>query len=256
MIDLTGRIAVVSGASAGIGRAAARRIVERGGRVVVNARRAERLTELVDSLGGDRAVACAGDAADAACAGAMLDAARQAFGSEADLVVVNAGRGLGGSVTTSDESQWQEMIQTNLFGAAKLIRESASRMLADIKARGDWQAHPHDIVVLGSTVGRHVSPFSSMYGSTKFAVNSLAEAARRELGPLGVRVSLIEPAIVVSEFQSVAGYTDDWFKTTAAKFEPLLEPDDIADTIAWIASRPARMHVNDVVIRPTRQDYP
>ena len=95
-----------------------------------------------------------------------------------------------------------------------------------------------------------------MYGATKFGVNSLAEAARRELGPKGIRVSLIEPGIVKSEFQSVAGYDPDSFGDLMEKFSPVLVPEDIARTIGFIVSQPAGMHVCDVVIRPTRQDYP
>lgn len=114
-------------------------------------------------------------------------------------------------------------------------------MLRDLEGR-DWRDKARDIIVLGSVVGRHVSPFSSMYGSTKFAVHSLAEALRREIGPRGVRVTLIEPAVVVSEFQSVAGYTDDLVAGFEQKFGPLLAPEDIARAIAFIArNRPRCM---------------
>ncbi|MEO0484127.1 MAG: SDR family NAD(P)-dependent oxidoreductase, partial [Planctomycetota bacterium] len=113
-----------------------------------------------------------------------------------------------------------------------------------------------DIVLLGSTVGRHISPFSSMYGSTKFAVHSLAEAARRELATKGVRVSLIEPGIVESEFQSVAGYDSEKFGEFMRTIGPVLQPEDIAETIAWICSRPAHVAISDVVLRGTRQEYP
>ena len=95
-----------------------------------------------------------------------------------------------------------------------------------------------------------------MYGSTKFGVNSLAEAARRELGPSGIRVSLIEPGIVKSEFQGVAGYDEQKFGELMDKFAPVCVPEDIARTIGFIVTQPAGMHVCDVVIRPTRQDYP
>jgi NADP-dependent 3-hydroxy acid dehydrogenase YdfG len=119
-----------------------------------------------------------------------------------------------------------------------------------------WLGRPRDIVVLGSTVGRHISPFSSMYGSTKFAVGSLAEALRRELAPKGVRVCLIEPGIVRSEFQRVAGYDADTFGAFMESIGPVLEPDDIADLIAFICSRRAHVSLGDAVIRGTRQEYP
>lgn len=263
MTDLNGRVAVVTGASAGIGEAVAREIAGRGARVVINARRAERLETLkrsIESEHGDGRVAlAAGDCADDGVISAMFDAAESSFGRSADLVVVNAGRGLAGSVVTSEKAEWEDVVRTNLLGAASLMRVAAERMTADrerVTSDGGWTGEPRDIVVLGSSVGRNVSPFSSMYGSTKFAVHSLAEALRREIGPKGVRVTLLEPAVVVSEFQKVAGYTDELVDGFVEKFGPLLVPADIAQTIAWIASQPAHVHVSDVMVRSTRQDYP
>lgn len=254
---LDGRIAIITGASAGIGRAIAKDAVHRGARAVVNARREGLLRELAFELGADRVAVVPGDACDQGVVDRLFQTARDRFGEEADLVVVNAGRGLSGSVTTSDPSQWEEMIRTNVLGAARLMRAAAHRLLADIEASGvSWQQEARDIVVLGSTVGRHISPFSSMYGSTKFAVNSLAEALRRELGPKGVRVTLIEPGFVRSEFQGVAGYADDWFAQVVERIGPVLTPEDCAEIISFIASRPPQVHLSDALIRPTRQDYP
>ena len=113
-----------------------------------------------------------------------------------------------------------------------------------------------DVVVIGSNVGKHISPFSSMYGSTKFAVNSLAEAARRELGPKGVRVTLVAPGIVRSEFQEVAEYDAETFGEFMDRIGPVLEPGDVARMVLYVVGQPAHVHVNDVTIRPTRQDYP
>lgn len=258
MSTLQGRIAVITGASAGIGLAAAHALAGQGASLVLNARRTDRLDALAREIGSSKAIAAPGDAADPATVRAMLDAARARFGREADLVVVNAGRGLNGSVMTSDTTQWEEMLRTNLLGAAHLIREAGSRMLA---ASAGKQGHavltgPRDIIILGSTVGRNVSPFSSMYGSTKFGLHGLAEGARRELGPKGIRVSLIEPGFVVSEFQNVAGYDPSWVEGVFERIGPPLTPDDVARCIAFIAAQPAGVHVADILIRPTRQDYP
>ena len=128
--------------------------------------------------------------------------------------------------------------------------------MAACAAAEGWPGKPRDLIVLGSTVGRHISPFSSLYGSTKFALHSLAEAQRRELGPKGVRVSLVEPGIVRSEFQAVAGYDPAAFGQLMDKFSPVLEPEDVARTIAFVCAQPAGVHVCDVMIRGTRQDYP
>lgn len=241
---------VVTGATAGIGLAIARQLAGRGCRVVVNARRKERLEALAKEL---RGVAVAGDAAEQGVIDAMLAAAVAGV----DGVIVNAGRGLSGSVSTSDPAQWEEMIRTNLLGAARLMRSAAHRMGESIAAAGGrWMDRPRDIVVIGSIVGRHVSPFSSMYGSTKFAVHGLTEGLRRELAPKGIRVTLIEPGFVESEFQGVAGYKDDWFKGVVEKIGPVLQPEDVARSVAFVLEQPAHVHVSDIVVRPARQEYP
>lgn len=261
--SLAQRTAVITGATAGIGRAIARELAARGAFIVANGRRQAMLADLANEIGGAGSVACVvGDCGEDAIINRMLDVGRYALGNpahEPDIVVVNAGRGLAGSAVTSDESQWEEMIRTNILAAAKLIRVAAKRMLAEIEAEKHTFSHasrPRDIVVLGSTVGRHISPFSSMYGATKFAVNSLAEASRRELGPKGIRVTLIEPGFVESEFQGVAGYKPEWFAEVKQRIGPVLTPDDIARSIAFIVEQPAHVHISDVLIRPTRQDYP
>ncbi len=264
---LRDRVAAVTGASAGIGRAVALDLTRAGATVVVNARREDRLRELVSEIAaeGGSAVPVPGDAADTAVIDRMLDTAKSAFGRDADLVVVNAGRGLSGSPTTSDPSQWEEMVRLNLIGAARLVRAASERMVklvpepragANTPAQDPWLSKPRDIVLLGSTVGKHISPFSSMYGSTKFAVNSIAEAVRREMSGKGVRVSSVSPAIVRSEFQAVAGYDPVKFGAFMDAVGPVLEPEDVARLITFIVSQPAHVCVNDVVIRPTRQEYP
>lgn len=272
--DMEGRIAVVTGASAGIGRAVAIELAARGAGVVVNGRRAPLLESLVAELPAGRAVPVAGDAAEQGVIDAMLDAARYRLGGgarEADLVVVNAGRGLRGSVYDSDRQQWEEVYRVNLLGAARLMRSAAERMIGPpvTPAPGqapppptppavpaDWPGSPRDILVLGSTVGRHLSPFSSLYGSAKAGVHMLAESLRRTCGPRGVRVSLLEPGIVRSEFQRVAQYDPVSFGAFMESIAPVLTPEDIARTVAFIAGQPAGVHINDVMIRPTRQEYP
>lgn len=262
---LTNRIAVVTGASAGIGRAIALRLAAAGAAVVINARRAERLSELCRAIAdaGGRAVSVAGDAADPAVIARMLDGARERFGRDACLVVINAGRGLAGGPITSDETQWEEMIRTNLTGAARLLRAGAERLKklpspapGPDGSTGEWLARPRDIILISSSVGRNVSPFSSMYGSTKFALSALAEGARRELAPAGVRVSTIHPAVVRSEFQQIAGYDPAKFGQFMESIGPVLEPEDIARSVEFIAAQPAHVSVNDIMIRPVRQDYP
>jgi NADP-dependent 3-hydroxy acid dehydrogenase YdfG len=256
MGSLSGRVAVVTGASAGIGLAIVESLVAEGASVVANARRAEKLEALASRYPNTHIHA--GDAADPAVVSGMLDAAVGAFGREADIVIANAGRGLSGSVLTSDPAQWEEMIRVNVLGAAYLMREAGKRMLRTSEGRSGAALvnKPRDILVLGSVVGRHVSPFSSMYGGTKFNVHAMVEGVRRELAPKGIRVTLIEPGFVVSEFQGVAGYEPKWFDEVVARIGPVLTPADVARSIAFVLSQPPGVHVSDLLIRPTRQDYP
>lgn len=223
MGTLNGRIAVVTGASAGIGLAVAEELALQGARVVINARRAEVLKGVADAInarnpGQAVCVTVAGDASEQGVIDQMLNTAKRSFGAEADLIVVNAGRGLNGSVLTSDVTQWDEMVRTNVLGAAALMRSAAKRLTSlvpesETGQEGAWlRRSGRDMIVLGSCVGRNVSPYSSMYGGTKFAVHGMVEGVRRELASKGVRVSLVEPGFVVSEFQGVAGYDPAWFK--------------------------------------------
>lgn len=255
MSDFANRVAIVTGASAGIGLSCARMLAEGGAAVIVNARRAGRLDELVE-IDPKRVVPVAGDAAEPDVIEAMLETARRVGGREADLVIANAGRGLRGSPLDSEEAQWEEVLRINTLAAAKLMRSAIHRMFAEI---GDDQGPPQrqrDVVVLGSTVGRNLSPFSSFYGAAKAAVHMMAEAMRREAGPRGVRVTTIEPGVVASEFQSVAGYDPKAFGEFMESLAPVLTPDDVARTILFACAQPAGMHLSEIMLRPTRQAYP
>lgn len=259
MNSLSGRIAVVTGATSGIGEATAHGLAAAGAKVVVNGRRKERVEELERVLNEVRQDKCAagvaGDAAEPRTVEALFAKAREAFGAPADLVVVNAGRGLGGPVTGADVAKFEDILRLNMVGALRLMQKASGEFLKELDGK-DWLKGAHDIVVLGSTVGRNVSPFSAVYGSTKFGVHALAEGLRRELAPKGVRVTLVEPGIVVSEFQDSAGYSAELVKGFHDRFGPLTLPEDIARGIVFAVSQPAHVCVGDIVIRPTRQDYP
>lgn len=247
------RIAIVTGATSGIGEATVRKFVASGYGVAGNGRNAEKLRALEQELGA-AFIGVAGDASDSAVLDRLFVSASERFGKPADIVVANAGRGLGGSVKDADLSKFEDMLKINVTGTLALLQKAARKMVDE--QQSGYPKSAADIVIIGSVVGRHISPFSAVYGATKFAVHSLAEGLRREVGPKGIRVSLVEPGIVVSGFQDGAGYTEDMVHHFEEKFGPLLHGDDVANAIHYIVNQPPHVHISDIMVRPTRQDYP
>jgi len=253
MSEQYSRIAIITGATSGIGEATARRFVASGYGVIGNARNTEKLRALEQELG---AAFCgmAGDASESMVLERLFASAIERFGKTADIVVANAGRGLGGSVKDADLSKFEEILKLNVTGTLALLQKAAQKMVDE--QQSSYPKRAADIVIIGSVVGRHISPFSAVYGATKFAVHSLAEGLRREVGSKGVRVSLVEPGIVVSGFQDAAGYGDDLVRNFEDKFGPLLHGEDVANAIHYIVTQPPHVHISDIIVRPTRQDYP
>jgi NADP-dependent 3-hydroxy acid dehydrogenase YdfG len=247
----TGKTAIVTGASSGIGRATALTLAKAGAAVVLQARRAERLSEVATEIAqsSGKALAIIGDGSLPRDLDILLERALswEDGGKKVDILVANAGRGLAGGVLGSDEAQWQEVYQINVLGTAHLLRQAGRYMM---ERKGG------DIVVLSSVVGRHISPYSAFYGSSKFAVGAIAESLRMEVCGAGVRVSVVMPGVVVSGFQGVAGYSEENFYQGIAHFGKLLEPQDIADGIAWVLAQPPHVNINEIMIRPTGQNYP
>ena len=251
MNSLTGKTAIITGASSGIGHATAVTLAKAGASVVLFARRKEKLEQFAADIidNGGKALAVAGDAGSRDDIDRLLETtlAWNEGGCKLDIVVANAGRGLAGGILDSDESQWLELYQTNVLGVTALLKRAGQYMV---------QRKSGDIVVIGSVVGRNISPFSGFYGSSKFAVSALTEALRREVASHGVRVSLVMPGIVESEFQGVAGYDEENFGKSVAHFGKLLEPQAIADNINWIISLPSHVNVSEIMVRPTGQTAP
>jgi NADP-dependent 3-hydroxy acid dehydrogenase YdfG len=251
MKPLSGKTAIVTGASSGIGRATALTLAQAGSAVVVHARRKDRLMKVALDIQkkGGKALVVAGDASLRSDIDKLLEQTlKWKEGSRKyDIVVVNAGRGLAGSTLLSDNSQWEDVYHTNVLGAAYLMRCAAQYFIGRKKG---------DIVAVGSVVGRNISPFSAFYGSSKFAIGAITEGLRQEVCAHGVRVSLVMPGIVTSGFQKVAGYDEDNFYKGIAHMGKLLEPQAIADGICWLLTQPPHVHVSEIMIRATGQNYP
>lgn len=248
---LSGKTAIVTGATSGIGRATARILSQAGAAVVISARRKERLAKVSSDIeaNGGRVLTVTSDASLTSDTDRLLEKTLEwkEGGRKYDIVVVNAGRGLAGGTLSSDYYQWEEVYNTNVLGAAYLMRSAAQYFIGRKKG---------DIVAVGSVVGRNISPFSAFYGSSKFAIGAIAEGLRQEVCKYGVRVSLVMPGIVKSEFQKVAGYNEDNFYKGIAHMGKLLEPQAIADGIYWLLTQPPSMNVSEIMIRPTGQNYP
>ena len=245
------RVVLVSGATSGIGEATARTLVAQGYGVLGNGRNGDKLTEL-ERHWGPHFCGVAGDITDAVVQDQLFEKAAAHFGRPANAVVVNAGRGLGGSVTEVNPADFEAILKLNVSSALALMQKAALRF----KPLVDYPHRGADIVVIGSVVGRHISPFSAVYGSTKFAVHALVEGLRREVAPWGIRATLVEPGLVLSGFQEGAGYSEAMVTHFKDKFGPLLIGEDIAEAIHFILSRRPHVHVSDILIRPTRQDDP
>ena len=249
------RYALVTGASAGIGRATALELADAGMTPIVSARREEELFALVQEVEehGGMAHAVSADLATIDGVDALWHTATTIAGGAPGVVIANAGHGLQGGVLSSDRGRWEHMIALNFTGTVHLMRLAAEAQADRIEA---GELDTADVVVLGSVSGHHISPFSGMYGATKWAVWAAAEALRREVGGRLVRVTTIKPGVVESEFQDVAGYDQETFGQAVAKFGPMLQPEDVARSIRFVVTQPANVHVNDLVIRPVGQDYP
>ncbi|MCB2231071.1 SDR family NAD(P)-dependent oxidoreductase [bacterium] len=245
MEHLHNKIVLVTGASSGIGEAAARRFAAEGARVIVAARRAERLKKLTTELKSD-SHAIELDVRD-------FDAVKTAVDSlpaewqEIDVLVNNAGlaRGLS-KVHEGDLADWNEMIDTNIKGLLHVSRAVIPGMVK--RGRGH-------VINIGSIAGHWVYPNGNVYCATKFAVNALTQGMSIDLVDTPVRVSTVDPGLVETEFSLVRFHGQaERASQTYIGYQPLTG-DDIADAIFWVASRPPHVQVQEVVIMPTAQAH-
>lgn len=242
----SGRRAVVTGASSGIGAAIARAIASAGGRVALIARRADRLDELASEIGGG-ALALPCDVTDHEELAAVVAKAAAAFGG-LDSVVANAGYGLVGHIASGDPTEWKRLLDVNLFGVLATVR-AALPHFADDGAR--------DVVLVGSTAAVTPHEIAGVYSAAKRGVAAIADSLRLELAPRGIRVCLIEPGDVASELRERAVRQEGRPATKAitGTHEPMAATD-LADVVSFILSRPSDVALHHVVVRPTRELTP
>jgi len=238
-------IVFVTGASAGFGAAIARRFIADGARVVATARRLDRLHALREEL-GPKLLPVELDVRDNAAVERAVAALPAEF-AEIDLLVNNAGLALGlQPAHKTDLTDWERMVDTNIKGLMYCTRAVLPGMVA--RDRGH-------VVNLGSVAGEWPYPGGNVYGGTKAFVRQFSLNLKADLIGTRVRVSEIEPGMAESEFSLVRfGGDAEKAKAVYAGTQPLT-PEDIADTVHWIASRPAHVNINTISLMPTCQAF-
>jgi NADP-dependent 3-hydroxy acid dehydrogenase YdfG len=237
----SGRVAVITGASSGIGEATARALARDGYRVALLARRAGRIEAIAAEL-GDGAIAIRSDVTDRDSLVEAAERVKSEFGG-ADILINNAGVMLLGPFGPEQRDDYEQMIEINLLGAIT----ATEVFLEQIVAAGG------DLVSISSVAGRTARPRNAVYAATKWGIVGWSEGLRQELQP-NVRVMVIEPGAVESELTDhithaeTRAFSKEYVKDIAIKSE------DIAEVIAFAVSRPKRMTLNEILVRPTAQE--
>jgi NADP-dependent 3-hydroxy acid dehydrogenase YdfG len=250
---LTGAVAIVTGASSGIGEATARLLAEHGASVAVVARREDRLNTLVAEIeaAGGSALAVIADITLRPHAEQAVQTVVDRFG-RLDILVNNAGLMLLGSVVDQDVDEWQRMISVNQNGLLFMTKAALPHLLtaADDELRG-----VADIVNISSIAGRQAWANFAAYNMTKFGVNGFTEALRQEVTQKHVRVGVLEPGAVDTELVSHNNDTvrEDLAASDAENIPEKLQPEDIAESIAFMVTRPRRSAIAELWAMPTSQ---
>ncbi len=237
MNALQDRLALVTGASSGIGEAIARALTEAGCRVVLAARRRDRLEALAAALPGSRVALL--DVRDPAAVAAAVD------GLELDLVVANAGLAYGTEpVQQSSPEEFAEVLDTNVKGVLNVARATLPGMIE--RGRGDF-------VTIGSVAGRQVYPGGTVYCASKHAVRAIYEGLRLDCVGSGVRFTTVDPGMVETDFSLVRFRGDaDRAKAVYAGVDALT-PADVADAVRYAVSRPPHVNVGEIVLWASAQ---
>jgi NADP-dependent 3-hydroxy acid dehydrogenase YdfG len=246
-MDLTGKVAIITGASSGIGEATALEMARRGMKTAIAARRVDRLEALstqIQALGGET-LTLKIDVSQEDQAKAMVDQAHARFG-RIDVLVNNAGVMLLGPIDGVDTAQWRQMFDVNVFG----LTYATHSALPFMKAQGGGH-----IVNVSSVAGRFTSPVGAVYSATKFAVEAFSEGLRKQESKNGIRVTAVQPGAVATELPDhiVHGETQQMIREWIAGMRPL-QSEDIAEAILYAISQPPHVNVNQILIRPTDQD--
>jgi NADP-dependent 3-hydroxy acid dehydrogenase YdfG len=249
---LDGTVALVTGASSGIGAAAAQSLAAQGATVALAARRRDRLETLADGIrqGGGTVLVLESDVTDESQATEAVERTVGELG-RLDTLVNNAGVMLLGPVVEAPVSEWQQMVELNVLGLLYCAHAALPHLLA---AAEDSPRQVADMVNISSVAGRVPRLGSGVYNLTKHGVGAFSESLRQEVTGRHVRVSLVEPGATETE---LAGHNrPEVLETLRTRFSGMerMQAEDIADAITYIVTRPRRVAVNEILIRPTEQE--
>ena len=247
---LDGTVALVTGASSGIGAATARTLAGHGAAVALAARRKDRLDELAAEIeaAGGRALALEADVSDRRQA---IDAVQRAVDGlgRLDTVINNAGVMLLGPIPDAPIEEWERMVDVNVKGLLYVAHAALPHLIAAAEAE---PRRVSDLVNVSSIAGRRALSGSGVYNATKFAVNAFTEALRQEVTARHVRISVVEPGAVATELVT---HVRAEVRATMQGLSDIerLESEDIGDAIAYVVTRHRRVAVNEILVRPTEQ---
>jgi NADP-dependent 3-hydroxy acid dehydrogenase YdfG len=249
MSKLQNKVAVITGASSGIGEAVAYALAAEGAQVALLARRADKLkgvSEAIKKRSGKDALVAVTDVADKDSVTAAINKVKETFGS-VDILVNNAGVMYLGSVAGADVEDWKRMIDINVMG----LMYCTHAVLPIMKAAGGG-----DIINISSVSGRLVSARSAVYSAAKFAVNAFSDGLRQEVYKDKIRVVIIEPGAVETELTDHIPdpSVKDQIKSWVSSMTPL-KGEDIAAAVVYACSQPPHVSVNELMIRPTEQAF-
>jgi NADP-dependent 3-hydroxy acid dehydrogenase YdfG len=244
---LDGKVALVTGASSGIGEATAIALAEAGAAVAIGARRRDRLDALAAKLadGGARVLTLDLDVTDEQACAAAVARTREELGG-LDVLVNNAGVMLLGTIVGADPEEWRRMLHTNVLGLMYMTHAAIGGMV---------EQGSGDVVNISSVAGRVARKGAGVYNASKWAVNAFSESLRQEVTGRGVRIGLVEPGAVATELSSHITQPDA--RAASAQMAAsmrTLQAEDIARAVLYLVTQPPHVAINEVLVRPTDQE--